>query len=94
MAYLYVVLGSQLVTPTSMTGVITNLQITCQCGRKFTNWSASEKLNNAIVMGSKLSGITMTQLERFLLSLNFVAEGKYHVQIHRIFNKLLTYFSK
>jgi len=69
-------LGSQLVTPTSMTGVITNLLITCKCGKKVTSWSAPEKLNNAVVMGSKLTGITMTQLERFLLNLNFVAEGK------------------
>ena len=59
-----------------MTGVITNLQISCHCGKKITSWSAPEQLNNAIVMGSKLNGITLTQLERFCLSLNFVAEGE------------------
>ena len=72
----YVNLGTQLVTPSSMTGVITNLQISCICGRKISSWSAPEELNKALVMGTKLNGITITQMERFLLSLNFVAEGK------------------
>ena len=67
-----------------MTGVITNIQIVCVCGKKISSWSAPEQLNNAVVMGSKLNGITVTQLERFLLSLNFVAEGKKY----RIFRKL------
>ena len=63
-------LGTQLVIPSSMTGVITNLQISCICGRKISSWSAPEELNKAVVMGSKLNGITVTQLERFFLSLN------------------------
>ena len=65
--------GSQLVNQRSLKGVITNLEIICSCGSKITSWSAEDEFNDAFLISAKLNGITKTQLERFLLCLNFTA---------------------
>ena len=65
--------GTQLVNPRSMKGVITNLEIICRCGSKTSSWSAADKFTDALLVSAKVNGITKTQLERFLLCLNFTA---------------------
>ena len=65
--------GSQLVNQRSLRGVITNLEIICSCGSKITSWSAEDEFNDAFLISAKLNGINKTQLERFLLCLNFTA---------------------
>jgi len=65
--------GSQLVNQRSLKGVITNLEIICSCGSKITSWSAEDEFNDAFLISAKLNGINKTQLERFLLCLNFTA---------------------
>lgn len=66
--------GSQLVNQRSLKGVITNLEIICRCGSKFTSWTAEDTFTDATLVSAKMNGITRTQLERFLLCLNFTAE--------------------
>lgn len=66
--------GTQLVNQRSLKGFITNLEIICRCGSKFTNWTAADEFNEAVLMTTKLNGITKTQFQRFLLCLNFTAE--------------------
>ena len=68
--------GTQIVNQRSLKGVITNLEIICTCGFKITSWSATDEFNDAFLLSAKLNGITKTQLERFLLCLNFTAESE------------------
>ena len=65
--------GTQVVNQKSLKGVITNLEIVCRCGSKITSWSAADEFNDAFLVSAKMNGITNTQLERFLLCLNFTA---------------------
>ena len=65
--------GTQLVNQRSLKGVITNLEIICSCGSKITSWSAEDEFNDAFLVSAKMNGITKTQLERFLVCLNFTA---------------------
>ena len=65
--------GTQLVNQRSLKGVITNLEIICRCGSKVSSWSADDEFNDAFLISAKLNSITKTQLERFLLCLNFTA---------------------
>ena len=68
--------GSQLVNQRSLKGVITNLEVICRCGSKFTSWTAEDIFTDAALISAKMNGITRTQLERFLLCLNFTAESE------------------
>lgn len=66
-------IGTQLINERSLKGVITNIEVVCSCGFKITSWSADDEFNDAFLLSARMNGITKTQLERFLLCLNFTA---------------------
>ena len=68
--------GNLLVNQRSMQGVNTNLEVICSCGSKITSWTAENEFTDALLVSAKVNGITKTQLERFLLCLNFTAESE------------------